>query len=78
MPPNDLIVYLKWDEDACVWYAQSEDVPGLNAEDDTLEGLIEEVKHLVPDLLRLNHVAVDGRASWKWLAERREAIAAYD
>ena len=44
----------EWDADAQVWSATSDDVPGLVAEADTLESLIEEVKHLVPELLELN------------------------
>ena len=44
----------EWDAEAGVWTATSEDVPGLVAEADTLEKLIEEVKLLAPDLLELN------------------------
>ena len=43
-----------WDAEAGVWYATSEDVPGLVAEADTLESLIEELKIFAPDLLELN------------------------
>ena len=43
-----------WDAEAGVWYATSEDVPGLVAEDQSFESLIEEVKLLTPDLLELN------------------------
>jgi hypothetical protein len=44
----------EWDAEAGVWIATSEDVPGLVAEADTLEKLIEEVKLLAPELLELN------------------------
>ena len=43
-----------WDAEAGVWCAASDDVPGLVAEAETLETLIEEVKLLAPDLLELN------------------------
>jgi hypothetical protein len=44
----------EWDAEAGVWTATSEDVPGLVAEADTVEKLIEEVMLLAPDLLELN------------------------
>ena len=44
----------EWDAAAGVWIATSDDVPGLVAEADTLEKLIEEVKLVAPDLLELN------------------------
>ena len=43
-----------WDAEARVWCATSDDVPGLVAEADSLESLIEEVKLLAPELLELN------------------------
>jgi predicted RNase H-like HicB family nuclease len=43
-----------WDEDASVWVATSEDVPGLVAEAATVEDLSTQLQDLVPQLLRLN------------------------
>ncbi len=43
-----------WDAEAKVWMATSEDVPGLTVEAETLDALVEEVKHVVPELLELN------------------------
>ena len=43
-----------WDAEAGVWYATSEDIPGLVAEAESLESLIEELRILAPDLLELN------------------------
>ena len=48
-----------WDAEAKVWCADSDDVPGLVAEAATIEELIEEVRELVPELLRLNGVNPD-------------------
>ena len=42
------------DEREGVWYVQSSDVPGLNAEAATLEALIEVVADLAPDLVVAN------------------------
>lgn len=47
-------VRAEWDAAAKVWMATSEDVPGLTAEAETLDALVEEVKNLVPELLELN------------------------
>ena len=44
----------EWDEDARVWVATSDDVPGLATEGDTLEGLIEKLKIIIPELLDAN------------------------
>ncbi len=43
-----------WDEEAHVWVAFSEDVPGLATEADTLEQLIEKLKIMIPELLEAN------------------------
>ncbi|NPD68918.1 DUF1902 domain-containing protein [Lichenicola cladoniae] len=43
-----------WDTDARVWWAESEDVPGLVAEAETHEALIADLRMIVPELLMLN------------------------
>ena len=43
-----------WDEEASVWTATSEDVLGLCLEAETLEGLINEARLMIPELLALN------------------------
>jgi len=42
------------DEEAGVWVAESEDVPGLVTEAETMESLLEKLCILVPELLELN------------------------
>jgi predicted RNase H-like HicB family nuclease len=44
----------EWDEDAQVWTATSEDVPGLATEGSSLEALIEKLKVMIPELLEAN------------------------
>jgi predicted RNase H-like HicB family nuclease len=44
-------VIAEWDEEAQVWVASSEDVPGLATGADTLEELIEKLKVVIPELL---------------------------
>ena len=54
MRNKPLFVRAEWDEEASVWVATSEDVPGLATEDDTIEGLIGKLKIMIPELLELN------------------------
>ena len=49
-----------WDDEALVWVATSEDVPGLVLESGSVDGLIERVKIAAPKLLELNHKNKDG------------------
>jgi len=47
-------VNAEWDDEAGVWVASSEDVPGLATGADTLEALIEKLKIVIPELLEAN------------------------
>jgi len=40
--------------DEGVWFVQTSDVPGLNAEADTLDALVEVVAQLAPELVQAN------------------------
>ena len=46
-------VSLTWDDEAYVWLAGSEDVPGLALESGSLDALMERVKFAIPELLEL-------------------------
>ncbi len=50
----DCKVNFTWDEEALVWIATSEDVPGLVLESGSFDALIEKVKVAIPELLELN------------------------
>ncbi len=63
-----------WDAKAAVWVATSDDVPGLVAEAATFEGLVDDLRALIPELLELNAVPHPGHAEWILTAERNEAI----
>jgi hypothetical protein len=43
-----------WDDEAGVWVAESEDVPGLVTEAETMEALMEKLRVLVPELMELS------------------------
>jgi predicted RNase H-like HicB family nuclease len=43
-------ITLTWDDEASVWIAESDDIPGLILESESFDNLIERVKLAVPDL----------------------------
>jgi predicted RNase H-like HicB family nuclease len=45
-----------WDQEASVWVAESQDVPGLVTEADTVEQLVAKLRTMVPELLEANGV----------------------
>lgn len=49
-----------WDDEAKVWVAGSDDVPGLVTEAPSVDQLIEKLKILIPELLAENGVQVSG------------------
>lgn len=51
---ESLKVYAFWDEEAEVWVASSDDVPGLATEAASLDELKEKLLVLVPELIDLN------------------------
>jgi hypothetical protein len=57
---NEYHISAIWDEEAKVWTATSEDILGLCLEAETLEGLINEARVLIPELLALNGQYPDG------------------
>jgi hypothetical protein len=66
-------VNAEWDDEASVWVATSSDVPGLVTEAGTLDGLIEKLRVMVPELLELNGLlpaAQAGAARFRVTAER--------
>ena len=64
------LIHAEWDDEAGVWVATSDDVPGLATESASLEALAEKLQHLVPELLHANGVEVDEEVSYELLARR--------
>jgi hypothetical protein len=58
--------------EAHVWVATSDDVPGLATEEDTMEGLIEKLKTLIPELLDVNGVEQGYEVPFEVLTRRFE------
>jgi predicted RNase H-like HicB family nuclease len=68
-------VKAEWDEEARVWIASSEDVPGLVTGADTFEELAEKLRGLLPEMLEANGVLPAGEAAqvrFRIVAERAE------
>ena len=68
-------VHAVWDEEARVWVASSEDVPGLATESETTEALVEKLKSLIPELLALNGRTDTGPVAFELLTRRFELAA---
>jgi hypothetical protein len=50
----EYIINLLWDNEAAVWIATSQDIPGLVLESGSLDALIERIRFATPELLDLN------------------------
>lgn len=71
-----ILVNAEWDDEARVWVATSDDVPGLVTEAETVEALEAKLKAIIPELLELNGIdlGVKGEVPMNLIATRRENI----
>ena len=65
-----LFVRAEWDEEAEVWVATSDDVPGLVAEADTTEELLAKLHILITELLEANGYPNGGSVPFELFARR--------
>jgi predicted RNase H-like HicB family nuclease len=72
MREKPFFVRAEWDEETGVWVATSDDVPGLVTEESTMEGLIEKLKIIIPELLEANGVRVEQEVPFEILTRRFE------
>jgi predicted RNase H-like HicB family nuclease len=75
MADHTYTVKAEWDDEASVWVATSDDVPGLVTEAATMERLMEKLRLMVPEMLELNGVLPADAAvlaPFKVIAERLE------
>jgi len=63
-----------WDEEARVWVAESEDVPGLVLESGSLDALIERLRYSVPEMLELNS-SLKRPLRLNFISQRMEQVA---
>jgi len=73
-------VLAEWDNEARVWVATSDDIPGLVTEAESKEQLVARLRVLVPELLELNaHLVAEADASHEfnihWTEEQRVTYA---
>ena len=65
-------IHAEWDDEAEVWAATSDDVPGLVADSETIGALVLKLKSLVPELLEANGIAVSSGVPFELLTRRFE------
>lgn len=70
----ELLIKMTWDPEACVWIAESDDVPGLVLESGSFDALIERLRYTVPELLALNG-PVRSPLRMHFVSDRREQVA---
>lgn len=71
---REITIQARWDSEASVWLATSEDVPGLVVEADTWPAMINEVQLVLPELLELSG-AVGDKLSLTFKAEEHLDLA---
>ena len=74
-------VVAAWDEEARVWVATSDDIPGLVTEAESQDGLIARLQAMVPELLEMNsHLLSSPRSDNEflihWTQDQRVRISA--
>ena len=72
MDRKPLFVRAEWDEEAMVWVATSDDVPGLATEAVTMESLIEKLRVIIPELLIANNATVGDEVPFEIITRRFE------
>ena len=69
----EYVVNFMYDEEANVWIATSEDIPGLVLENESLDKIMSETKDAVKELIELNHIPKCSKIRYR--SERCQAIA---
>lgn len=59
-----------WDDEAKVWVATSDDVPGLATEAETAEALVAKLQILIPELLDANGIQGGSDVPFELLYQR--------
>ncbi len=69
-----LQVSAHWDAKARVWWAESNEIAGLTAETTTHEGLVAELRSLVPALVAMNMPEVRGGVTLRIVSDQVEEV----
>ena len=70
----EYVIHFTWDNDAAVWIATSDDVPGLVLESGSFDALLERTRVAVPELLELDN-SVSSPLNLTFVSERHEKVA---
>jgi hypothetical protein len=70
----EYIINLSWDNEAAVWIATSQNIPGLILESGSLDALIERVRFAAPELLALNGLKNETLSIF-FRSERHETVS---
>ncbi len=70
----EYIIKILWDNDANVWVATSDDIPGLVLESGSFDALLERIRFAAPELLSLNS-SNETQFFFNFVSERHERIA---
>ena len=71
---NEYTIMLTWDDEASVWIAECDDIPGLILESTSFDTLVERVKIAIPDLLE-QEGAEHFQAALHFKADRLAVVA---
>jgi len=71
---SQYVINLIWDNEAAVWVATSDDIPGLVMEGGSFDALIERVRYAAPELLELN--GASGQTNFMFLSRRSIEVGA--
>ena len=63
-------VHAEWNDEAQVWVATSEAVPGLVTEAATTEALMDKLRAMIPELLAANGIAHEPPVAFELLTRR--------
>lgn len=69
----EYVITFTWDDEADVWIATSDDIPGLVLESGSFDALLERTRFAVPELLALSVSQVQSY-SLTFKSERRERM----
>ncbi len=69
-------IKLIWDDEAAVWVAASQDVPGLVLESGSFDALLERVRYAVSELIELNGEKPDN-LRLTYITEREDQVVVY-
>jgi len=72
-----ILVRALWDPEASVWVAESDDVPGLATEAESLDALMRKINIMIPELLGMNDGSFGEDVPIDLLVRNRASRSAY-